>query len=140
MSRTQLTRLHPSSSLSSPRRPLLTKEVVTTVTISLEGRWQGGKAAARWGSSDVSHILSAGNAIFPNMSLHPAIPTKVFRLPPGDDTWRMESTVSALAVLSHGFPGARRALMRRRRFSPWGNLWFPLTGSSVVPPTPLCRA
>lgn len=42
-------------------------------------------------------------------------------LPPtGDDTWRTESTASALAVLSHGFPGARWAPMRRRCFSPWG--------------------
>lgn len=41
----------------------LTEEAVYTVSISLKGRWQGRKAAALWGPSDVLSILSAENAI-----------------------------------------------------------------------------
>lgn len=56
--------------------PSLQKEVVYTITISLTGRWQGRKAAALWEPSDISAILSAGNAI--SIHLWAYISGKVF--------------------------------------------------------------
>lgn len=72
---------------------------------------------------------------FPHPSLHPSSQPalggayKSLLPPTGDDTWRTESTASALAVLSHGFPGARWATMRQRCFSPWG-----ISGSLLLVP------
>lgn len=63
MSKSQLMCLHVSS-IHPNLSPLhITKEVVYTITISLKGRWQGGKAAATWGLSKNSPTLFSGNVI-----------------------------------------------------------------------------
>lgn len=94
-------RLSLSLSLIPPSPPRK-KEVASTLTISLAGRWQGGKAAARRGGGLPTslRVLSAGKMRFSTFWPAASEHAHVWFPPWRDDTWPTESAGGG--VLSDG--------------------------------------